>query len=117
MRSYAALSIAELKGAEYRKEIELAAGTEEDERSMPFFAQALFLLGDQTQFYRLIASLSSPSYTARCASANALAELKLDAEQLNSAHVAVAYALEHFLFRADQSTMERVEKTLRERTA
>jgi len=115
VRSYAANSIAELKGGRYRKLIEAVAQAEQEERAKPWFARALFLLGDKHQFFTLISLLSSTNCTARCAAANALADIELSAEQTASALASVVRAKDSFIARSDQSTMERVEEQLSER--
>jgi HEAT repeat protein len=112
VRAYAAISIAELGGKRFRKQIESAAKAEETETAKPWFARALFILGDQRQFQKLIEFLSAPSPTPRCTSANALADLPLSEDQLGVALAAVSRAGTNFLARSDQSTMERVEKQL-----
>jgi HEAT repeat protein len=114
VRSYAAISIAQLGGKRFRKQIQRAAQAEEAEKAKPWFARALFLLGDQEQFQKLLESLSSTSPTPRCTAANALAEVSLSEEQLKLAIAAVANAARNFLARSDQSTMERVGKQLLE---
>jgi HEAT repeat protein len=113
-RAYAARSIAELDGREYVTDIESALKTETDDNARAGFAEALFLLGDNEQFLTLLELLSSTEYLARCASANALTELSLSPGQVQSALVAVAHAARNALFGGDKSTMERVEKELRE---
>jgi HEAT repeat protein len=112
VRAYAAISIAQLGGKRFRKQIESAAKAEEAEKAKPWFARALFILGDQGQFQKLIEFLSAPSPTPRCTSANALADLPLSEDQLGVALAAVSRAATYFLARSDQSTMERVEKQL-----
>jgi eukaryotic-like serine/threonine-protein kinase len=114
VRAYAAISIAQLGGKRFRKQIESASKVEEAEKAKPWFARALFLLGDQGQFQKLIEFLSAQSPTPRCTSANALADLPLSEDQLEAALAAVSHAATNFLARSDQSTMERVEKQLRE---
>ncbi len=66
VRSYAAISIAQLGGKRFRKQIQSAARAEETERAKPWFARALFQLGDQEQFQKLLEFLSSTSPTPRC---------------------------------------------------
>jgi HEAT repeat protein len=112
VRAYAAISIAQLGGGKFRKQIASAAKAEEAEKAKPWFARALFILGDQEQFQKLIEFLSAPSPTPRCTSANALADLPLSEDQLGVALAAVSRAATNFLARSDQSTMERVEKQL-----
>jgi|GEM_PF-3337383 len=116
VRSYAAISIAELGGKKFRKQIESASKVEEAENAKPWFARALFLLGDHRQFQKLLDCLSSASPTSRCASANALVDLPLSPDQLQSAIETVAYAAQNSLANSDRSTMERVEKELRLQT-
>lgn len=112
VRAYAAISIAQLGGKRFRKQIESASKVEEAENAKPWFARALFLLGDHGQFQKLLELLSSASPTARCASANALADLPLSLDQLQSALAAVAHAAKNSLANSDRSTMEKVEKEL-----
>jgi len=114
VRAYAAISIAQLGGKRFRKQIESAAKAEEVEKAKPWFARALFLLGDQEQFQKLLEFLSSTSPTPRCTSANALADLPLSPAQQRTALAAVANAGRNFLARSDQSTMETVGKQLLE---
>jgi serine/threonine-protein kinase len=115
VRAYAASSIAELGGKRFRKQIESAAKAEEVETAKPFFAHALFLLGDQGQFQKLLEFLSSTRPTPRCTSANALADLPLSPDQLVSALAAVSHAARNSIANSDRSTTERVEEQLRER--
>lgn len=114
VRAYAATSIAELEGHQFVKAIEAASKRESDERAGVGFASALFILGDASQFQVLLKFLSSADYHARCASANALSAAELTPSQLHAALEAVAQAARHALGVADRSTMERVEKELRE---
>lgn len=114
VRSYAAISIAQLGGKKFRKQIEQASKTEEVETARPWFARSLLLLGDWQQFGELLELLSSASPTARCAAANALTAFEFSSDQLESALAAVAHASHNFLTRSDQSTMERVLKELLE---
>jgi HEAT repeat protein len=115
VRAYAAISIAELGGKRFRKQIESAAKAEEVETAKPWFARALFLLGDQGQFQKLLEFLSSTRPTPRCTSANALADLPLSPDQLVSALAAVSHAARNSIANSDRSTTERVEEQLRER--
>jgi HEAT repeat protein len=114
VRAYAARSIAELEGHMFMPAIERASKTEQDENAKVGFAEALFTLGDASQFSVLLGFLSSTDYHVRCASANALSGADLTSAQLQSALEAVSYAAHHALVRADKSSMERVEKELRE---
>ena len=114
VRAYAARSIAELDGRKYLTAIERALEGEQDENAQVGFADALFALGDESQLAVLLKFLSSTDYHVRCASANALSVADLTPEQLQSALEAVSHAARNALFRADRSTMERVEKELRE---
>ena len=114
VRSYAAISIAELGGKKYRKQIEQASKIEESEKAKPWFARALLLLGDWKQFSRLLDLLSSTSPTARCAAANALTVFEWSPDQLELALAAVAHAARNFLAKSDQTTMETVMKQLLE---
>lgn len=65
VRAYAAISIAQLGGKRFRKQIESASKIEEAENAKPWFARALFLLGDDEQFQKLLELLSSTSSAAR----------------------------------------------------
>ena len=114
VRAYAARSIAELEGHEFVAAIERASKTEEDENAKVGFADALFTLGDVKQFSVLLELLSSADYHVRSASANALSVADLTSVQLKAALEAVSHAAHHALAVADRSTMERVEKELRE---
>ena len=115
VRGYAARSIALLDGGKYLNNIEDVYRSEQDDNAKAGFAEALFRLGDGDQFSNLLKLLSSLESPARCASANALSELPLDQTQLQSALEAVSHASQNALARGDRSTMERVEKELRER--
>jgi len=114
VRAYAAISIAQLGGKRFRKQIERALKIEETENAKPWFARALLLLGDGKQFSKIIEILSSSSPQDRCAAENALTAFELSSDQLKSAFGAVAYAARNFLARSDQSTMETVLKQLLE---
>jgi HEAT repeat protein len=113
VRAYAARSIAALDGMEYITAIESASKMEADENAKVGFADALFALGDASQFSVLLEFLSSADYHVRCASANALSVADFTPVPLQSALEAVSYAAHHALAVADRSTMERVEKELR----
>ncbi len=115
VRAYAARSIALLNGREYITNVASASMSEQDDNAKAGFAESLFRLGDDDQFAVLLRLLSSSEYLARCASANALSDLPLDQTQLRSALEAVSHAAQNALVRGDRSTMERVEKELRER--
>jgi len=117
VRSYAAISIAELGGRKFRRLIELASKAETVETARPWFARSLLLLGDWKQFSRLLELLSSNSPTARCAAANALTAFEWSSDQLELALTSVAHAARNFLARSDQSTMENVLKQLLEDVA
>jgi HEAT repeat protein len=114
VRAYAARSIAELHGTEFLTAIERASKTETSENAKVGFADALFALGDERQFPRLLEFLASTDYHVRCAAANALSVAALTPVQLKAALEAVSHAARHSLAVADKSTMERVEKELRE---
>jgi HEAT repeat protein len=114
VRAYAAICIAQLGGRKFRKQIEQASKIEEIENAKPWFARSLLLLGDWKQFSKLLGFLSSPSPTARCATANALTEFEWSPSQLKTVLAAVALASKNFLARSDQSTMEKVLKQLLE---
>ena len=115
VRAYAATSIAELRGQEFVTAIERASKRETDENARVGFASALFTLGDAGQFSVLLESLMSADYHVRCSSANALSVADLTRAQLEAALEAIAHAARHALAVADRSTMQRVEKELRER--
>lgn len=114
VRAYAARSIAEFESHEFMPAIERASKTEKDENAKVGFADALFTLGDVSQFSVLLEFLSSGDYHVRCASANALSVADLTPVQLKAALEAVSHAASHALAVADRSTMERIEKELRE---
>ena len=113
VRAYAAQSIAELDGKQFITAIEKAAKTETDDSAKVGFANALFSLGDEGQFFVLLGFLSSSDYRVRCASANVLSVADLTSVQLKAALEAVSYAARHALAVADRSTMEHVQKKLR----
>jgi HEAT repeat protein len=112
VRSYAAWSIAQLGGTRYVSKIIQRASTENDDIAKVGMVDALFTLGDKTQFPRLLEFLFSDDYLVRCAAANALGAAKLTAKQLRAAIQAVTYAAEHPLVRGDKTTMEKVLKEL-----
>jgi HEAT repeat protein len=114
VRSYAAISIAQLGGKKFRKQIEQASKIEKAETAKPWFARSLLLLGDWKQFSKLLDLLSSTSPTARCAAANALTAFEWSPDQLELALAAIAHAARNFLARSDQTTMESVMKQLLE---
>jgi HEAT repeat protein len=114
VRAYAARSIAQLGGKEYVPAIRRALEVEKNDSARVGFADALFSLGDTDQFSNLLDFLSSADYHLRCASANALGAAELTSSQLQSALAAVTHAARAALVVADKSTMERVEKELRE---
>jgi HEAT repeat protein len=114
VRAYAAGAIAQLDGKRYVAEIKRILETETDDNARVGFADALFLMGDQSQFLELLKLLSSSDYRVRCASANALSAAELTPAQVRSALEAVTDAARNALFRADKLTMERVEKELRD---
>lgn len=114
VRAYAAGAIAQLDGKKYVLEIQRALEAEADDNARVGFADALFLMGDQKQFSELLRLLSSSDYRVRSASANALSAAELTPAQVRSALEAVSHAGQNSLFRADRSTMERVEQELRE---
>jgi len=114
VRSYAAISIAQLGGKKFRKQIEKASKIEEAENAKPWFARSLLVLGDSKQFGNLLDLLSSTSPTARCSAANSLTAFEWSSDQLESALAAVAHASRNSLAKSDQSTMERVLKQLLE---
>jgi len=115
VRSYAAWAIAQLGGKKYAKAVESALEVEQDDIAKVGFADALFALGDKKQFSVLLEFLSSAEYLVRCAAANALNAAELTDDQVRSAIKAVNHAAKHSLFRGDRTTMEQVEKQLRER--
>jgi hypothetical protein len=114
VRGYAATHLVMLGGSKYRKMIGRRAGTEREEEAQVRFASALFELGDESQFSQILKYLSSERYQVRCAAANILADLPLSEGQVQAALSAVSYARLHYLYRGDQSTMEKVEKELQE---
>lgn len=118
VRSYAAISLAELNGRQFRKQIQQASNIEAVEAAKPRIAEALFLLGDsEIQFEKLIGLLSSTNPTARCATANALANLPLSDAQQKSALRAISHAAKNFLAPSDRITMEIVAVRLLEQLA
>jgi hypothetical protein len=114
VRSYAATAIADLGGKRYLTRLRLAFKNEHNDRAKVGLASALFSLGDPSQFSSLIALLSCSDYRVRCAVANHLVDLALNPQQHQLTLAAVSHAAKNFLYRADQSTMETVEKQLRE---
>jgi HEAT repeat protein len=114
VRAYAAVSIGNLGGKRYLSEIRRTLEGELHDRAKVGLADALFTLGDTSQFPLLINLLSSSDYTTRCASANSLVDLDLTPRQHQIALAAVSYAAKNFLYRGDQTTMETVEKQLLE---
>jgi HEAT repeat protein len=114
VRAFAAESIAYLAGIEFVPAIQLASKAETEDRARVGFAYALFVLGDPSQFSLLLGFLSSADYRARCASANALLDTKLTADQRKVTIKTISRASRHALGVADRSTMKQVEKNLRE---
>jgi HEAT repeat protein len=112
VRSYAAWCIAELDGRQYIEAIRSKAHTEQSDIAKVGYAEALFAFGDAEQFQTLVNFLSSPDYLIRCASANALGAAKLTSDQLRDVVKAVSFAAKNSLFRADRTTMERVQMEL-----
>jgi HEAT repeat protein len=115
VRAYAANSIADLDGYEFVGAIEAASQREADPSAGVGFANALLALGDATQFPVLVEYLSSADYRVRCACANAIGAANLNPAQLKVAVAALAHAAQHSLARADRTTMEHIEKELREK--
>ena len=114
VRAYAARSIAELDGGKFRTAIERALKAEQDDNAKVGFADALFALGDAEQLPVLLEFLSSADYHVRCAAANALSAAELTPSQRQAALAGVSHAASAALVKADRSTMERVEKELRD---
>jgi HEAT repeat protein len=114
VRSYAAGALGFFKAKRYIGTIRRLLANEQEDDPKPFAVRALFELGDEKQFDALLALLTSGRYIARCAAANSLAAMNLDAIRMQQALDAVTQARLHFLHRADQSTMEVVERQLRD---
>jgi HEAT repeat protein len=114
VRAYAAMILADSGFRKYREQVERAAAKETTGNIQAHFARALYEFGDLSQFHRLIEFLSADHHLTRCAAANSLNGILLDREQLQQAIAAVANARIDYLFRADQTTMETVERQLRE---
>ncbi len=114
VRAYAARSIAELDGLEFRTVIERALKVEQDDNARVGFVDALFTLGDAERLPVLLEFLSSADYHVRCAAANALGAAELTPSQRQAALAGVSHAASAALVKADRSTMERVEKELRD---
>lgn len=114
VRSYAADAVAVLGGRLSRNALLLALQQETDDHPTAGIAAALFFLGDSDQLAVLLKVLTSSSYVARCFAANCVASLDLTPDQLSVALAAVTYSKQHYLYRADQTTMERVEQQLLE---
>lgn len=115
VRAYAARSIADLHGSKFVTAIERASKVEGDERAKVGFSYALFALGEESQLPRLLKFLASADYHVRCAAANSLSAADLTPVQLRAVLEALSYAALHALAVADRSTIERVEKELREK--
>jgi HEAT repeat protein len=114
VRSYAAIAIADLGGKRYLAKLRHSLEIERTDRAKVGLVDALFTLGDTSQFPLLIELLSSSDYQTRCASAHSLSELDLDLQQHQIALKAVSHAAKNYLYRGDQTTMETVEKQLLE---
>lgn len=115
VRSYAAHGIGDLCGKRYKSELRQALKDEADERAKVGMAYGLFALGDTSALSLLIDFLGSSSYVIRCAAANSMVDLDLDAQQHEQVVAAVSHAAENSLFPADRSTMEKIKKELLER--
>lgn len=114
VRSYAARFVADLGGKQYLPALVKRKTQEEDDVARVGLAYALFSLGDLTELSVLLELLSSDNYTVRCASANSLSSLNFTPAQGRTVLAAVSHAAHNALAVADRSTMERVEKELRE---
>ena len=110
VRSYAAGSISGLSGSHYVESMRVKATLESDESAMVGLASALFDFGDSEYLDVLFSLLHSEVYQVRCAAANSIGAAKLSRQERVRALQAVQYARKNYLFRADQSTMERVEQ-------
>lgn len=114
VRAYAAMILAGSGFRKYHKQVESAAAKETTGNIQAHFARALYEFGDSSQFQSLTGFLRANDYLTRCAAANSLNGIFLDTEQIQQAIAAIANARLNYLFRADQTTMERVEQRLRE---
>jgi HEAT repeat protein len=114
VRSYAARFVADLGGKQYLQTLVKRKTKEKDDVARVGLAYALFSLGDSTQLSVLLELLSSANYTVRCAAANSLSALKFTPAQRQAVLAALAQAAQNALAVADRSTMERVEKELRD---
>lgn len=114
VRAYAARCIAELDGGQFRAAIERALKVEQNENAKVGFAEALFALGNAEQLPVLLEFLSSTDYHVRCAAANGISSAELTPSQRQAALAGVSHAARAALVKADRSTMERVEKELRD---
>jgi HEAT repeat protein len=83
VRAYAAVSIGELGGKRYLSQIRRTLESERHDRAKVGLADALFILGDTSEFPLLIELLSFSEYTTRCASANSIADLDLSGAVLS----------------------------------
>ncbi len=114
VRAYAAAVLGSSGLGGYRTAIARTLAKAPQDDTKPFFVQALFELGDESKFAAMLELLASTRYIARCAAANGLAAMPLNAQQRRAALRAVADAEVNFLFRADQSTMEKVKAELKQ---
>jgi HEAT repeat protein len=114
VRSYAARFVADLGGKKYLPELAKRKTLEKDDVAKVGLAYALFTLGESEQLSVLLELLSSANYAVRCASANSLSALDFTPAQHEAVLSALSYAAQNALAVADRSTMERVEKELRE---
>jgi len=114
VRSYAAHFVADLGGKKYLPELAKRKTLEKDDVARVGLAYALFTLGDSEQRSVLLELLSSTNYAVRCASANSLSALDFTPAQHQAVVSALSHAAQNALAVADRSTMERVEKELRE---
>jgi HEAT repeat protein len=115
VRSYAATTIGELNGTAFLRNIQSGLATERIELARVGFYEALFSLGYRKTLPDMLMLLQSSNYHVRCAAANALESMPLDAGEVELASGALRAASLKPLFRADETTTSRVLKTLKSR--
>ena len=117
VRAYAAIALAELGSTASLSLISEALQRENDEAAEAGYLVALHILGDTTNFGRLLSLLSSAGYRVRCFVANWLPRLEMKESELAAAKARIEDALKQPLGRADASTMSNVRELLNSNSA
>lgn len=104
------MSIADLGGKRYRKQIRTQLGKEQNPLAEVGLMDALYRLGERDVYERLAGKLSSDSYLIRCAAANRLRDLDLEPSTRRVALSMLKRAKRHPIGKAD---LEAVGRALR----